>query len=142
MQVQIVKADGTVPATSGLGYLLESGETYYAMANLGERSLQSFQLIADDTIELASASVSDTNTSAPLNDVSAQWTPEKPPSAVIGTTASAGFNVTNATITKTAGTAGSAMIHVVDSGAARTRLEIVVGSAGGVLQIACHGKSR
>lgn len=77
--------------------------------------------------------VSDFSTAA------ADWIDEDPSTAFVGVVG-AGVSQTNGVVAATGGAQGGCMFHVVDTGARRTRVNVLVGATGGEMRCAVWAK--
>jgi hypothetical protein len=139
-------ADGTVPAGSYAdGYTLIAGQTYYVLLPSYDPSQLSYQLIGESALKLTSVTLQSTcfghEAVADLSVVADEWMDEDPDGideTVVKVTGN--MAVADLVLSKTAGAAGAALVHLGNYGALRPRLEIVVGDVGGVLRIGAGGK--
>jgi hypothetical protein len=68
-----------------------------------------------------------------------EWVNEDPTTAFVGVDGT-GWSVTNGVVAASGGGVGGALWHIGETGAARTRLTVVVGGTGGNVRVSGHGK--
>lgn len=136
----IKTSDGTSPDVVDDGrYTLTSSTTYVWPLGGADGTRVSAHVQWDAAIVITSITVEDSN--FPEVDVSnysttaADWIDEDPTTAFVGVVG-AGVTVTNGVVAVAGGAAGGAMFHVVDTGAKRTRLTMVVAGTGGKVRVA------
>lgn len=153
--VPIKQTDGSSPAEHGHGvYTLDASTTYYYIFGGPDASFQSVHLTGYTSAAiLTSASVQDCNhhggtsqglaaTAGDVPDTSntvGQWVTEDPSSGFVGADGT-GWTVSSSVLAVAGTGVGGAMFHVAETGAARTRLTLVVGLTGGDFQASGHGK--
>lgn len=130
---QIYTSGNANPISTTGAATLSSGTVYYVPVGGEVATTESFQLWFDNAIAFT-ATLEDTNFEPSVvadyaNDV--KWVPENPSGAVAATTGTP----SNATLTVAAGTAGSGMWHIGNSGALRTRWKISVAGTGGQVMV-------
>lgn len=151
--VPIDTADGTSPAEAPHGeYTLVATHTYVYLNPSLDTWVESFDLQGiDAALIITSATVQDTNRPIQdLTDISTTvggWKNERPTNGYVaadGTGWSVGSGATACVVAATGsgagGTVGGALWHVAETGAARTRLIIVVGATGGKACVSAAGK--
>lgn len=142
----VKQSDGTTPAEAPVGaYTLEANTTYVYIIGGIEASRVSIQLTGYTSgLVITSATVQDTNhQSAEVTDRSltvGEWVTEDPSTAFVGVDGT-GWSVTNAVVAASGAGVGGAVWHISDTGAARTRLAVVVGATGGLVRVSAHGKN-
>jgi hypothetical protein len=145
----LLSTNGTVTPPDENGFVTLTVATFLFMLDGSDPDLVSVQILTDATIVFVSTvetcnfpkhkggqgsgaiDVSDFDVTGSL------WTQENPSTAYIGTTGT-GWTPASLTLTKAAGV-GSAMIHLGNDGARRTRLKLVV-STGGKVRVNRFGK--
>lgn len=147
--VPIDTADGSSPAEAPAGeYTLTASHTYVYILPSQDTPFTSIDLSVDDAaFVLTSATVQDTNHAAlHVTDIDVtvgHWKNERPTSGYVaadGTGWSAGSGATACVVASTGSGVGGALWHIAETGAARTRLLLVVGAAGGRARVSAAGK--
>jgi hypothetical protein len=148
-------ADGSAPAEAPHGtFSLVASHTYAYILPTKDTAFTSVDITGDAAIVITSATIQDTNqpghpslsTAGDLPDTSTAvggWKNERPTNgyvAVDGTGWSVGTGATACVVAALGTGIGGALWHVVETGAARTRLLVVVGATGGKLTVAGAGK--
>lgn len=156
--IPLKQTDGSPAATAnslGVGSVtLLSGTRYLVLLAGADQTVLGAHIQWDASILFTSITVEDCSipieafasdaNKGLLVTTSGVWIPEKPTTAYVATAPdpSATLTVTNGVIALTSGQAGGAHFHIVDTGAERTRLNILVGATGGVVRIATHVKKK
>lgn len=137
-------ADGSLPPQKGRGfYTLTAAHTYVFVLGGPDCSRVSGHLRWSAAFA-GNARVEDSNvppgevTDIELGATTGGWVDEDPSTAFVGTVG-AGATVVNGVVTVAAGSAGGAMFHVADTGAARHRL-LVACTTGGEISVCAHSK--
>lgn len=147
--VPIDTADGTSPAEAPHGeYTLVASHTYVYLLPSLDTAFTSFDLSGEDAaLVITSATVQDTDHAAvDVADTDTQvgrWKNERPTNgyvAVDGTGWSVGSGATACVVAATGSGVGGAFWHIAETGAARTRLLVVVGATGGKARVSGAGK--
>src|SRR3954464_5027860 len=156
--VPIDTADGTSPTEFRHGeYTLTALHTYVFLNPSLDTWVASFDLTGyDATLVITSATVQDTNhagsqtaagaTGGDVPDTSVvpgEWKNERPTNgyvAVDGVGWTVGTGATACVVASSGGGVGGALWHVTLTGAARIRLTVVVGAAGGRVRVSAAGK--
>jgi hypothetical protein len=154
--VPIDVADGSSPAEAPHGtYTLTASHTYVYILPTQDTSFSSIDLQGiDAALVITSATVQDTNhpgsqqspTAGDLPDTDTTvggWKNERPTTgyvAVDGTGWSVGTAATACVVAAAGGNVGGALWHIAETGAARTRLLVVVGATGGKARVSGAGK--
>ena len=142
-------ADGSTPAEESHGvYALVATHTYVYLCPTKDTSFTSIDLQGiDAALVITSATIQDTN--RPEQDLGNRdttvggWKNERPTNgyvAVDGTGWSVGSGATACVVAATGGNLGGALWHIAETGAARTRLIVVVGATGGKACVSAAGK--
>lgn len=143
--VQPIKSDGTLAVAAGKRgyYTLTLGTTYYIPLGGGDAPLHSAHVQWDSGIVITTITVQDSNMLdsevSYYSSTAGDWVSEDPTTAFVGTEG-AGVTITNGVVAVAGGAAGGGMFHLADTGANRTRLEIVVGGTGGTIRVGRAGK--
>lgn len=140
-----IDSTGAPVAEQGRGkYTLTAGATYHYLLGGDDGPYQSVQLTGITAAAVVtSATIMDTNHMP--NEVTDQdatagnWIPEAPSAGYVATTG-AGWAATNSVVAVAGGAVGGAMWHIAETGAARTRLTVVVGGTGGTFVVSAWGK--
>jgi hypothetical protein len=134
---------GSVTLTSGTRYILLLGgidQTVIGAHVQWDASI----VITTITVESCSlpeeAFASDANKGS-LSTTAGVWIDEDPSTAFVGTVG-AGVTVTNGVVAVAGGAAGGCHFHIADTGAQRTRLNILVGGTGGVIRCGANLKKK
>lgn len=156
--VPIDTADGTSPAETGHGrYPLTASHTYVYVDPTQDTPFTSIDLTGYTAgLVITSATIQDTNhagptsgggpTSGDVADTSTtvgEWKNERPPTGYVaadGTGWSVGTGATACVVAASGAGVGGAIWHVAETGAARTRLIVVVGGTGGDVRVSAAGK--
>lgn len=143
--VPVLTDDGTdAVAANGRGkYTLTASKTYVALLGGAGAPVHSAQVEFDSGSVITSITIEDCNADVSevtnIDTANGAWIAENPLDSYVGCEGNA--SAVAAVVSKTAGAVGGCMFHLNGTGAARTRLTIVVGATGGVVRIAAHGKS-
>jgi hypothetical protein len=156
----ILTDDGSSPDEKAPGiYTLTANKTYVFILGGAAAPFASVQLTGYTAgAAVTSATIQDCNHGGPftnedgsastreITDISlvvGEWIPERPPSGYVGVDGT-GWTVgsgATACVVAAAGTGvGGAMFHLGETGAARTRLAVVVAGTGGDFRVAGHMK--
>lgn len=141
----IKQSDGTTPNEAPRGaYVLASGTTYHYIIGGIEASRISVQITGYTAgLIITSATIQDTNHEVvdvlDTSNTAGEWVTEDPSTAFVGVDGT-GWSVSSGVVAAAGSGVGGALWHVSDSGAARTRLVVVVGGTGGTLRVSAHGK--
>lgn len=154
--VPIDVADGTSPAEAPHGiYTLVASHNYVYLNPTLDTAFASFDLTGYTSgLIITSATVQDTNhagtftgsTSPDVSDTSTvvgEWKNERPTNGYVaadGTGWSVGTGATACVVAAAGSGVGGAFWHVSETGAARTRLFVAVGAAGGLVRVSGAGK--
>ena len=142
-------ADGSSPAEAPHGeYTLTAGHTYVYLDPTLDTAFTSFDLSGEDAaLVITSATVQDTDhASLDVTDIDTtvgRWKNERPTNGYVaadGTGWSVGSGATACVVAAAGSGVGGAFWHVAETGAARTRLLVVVGAAGGRVRVSGAGK--
>ncbi len=137
----IYKSDSTKLENGKNGVTLASGTVYYVPIGGDAALVSSFHLQWDAAIILTVTIEDSNNPDVTLYSTTAgEWVQQNPSSAYVGGDGAGGMTVTNWTAVIAGGTAGGGMWHFGNSGAARTRMKLSVGSTGGVIKTTTHAK--
>lgn len=125
-------------------YTLTAGQTYfYIMDGAGSPFLSVHISSPDATLVITSATIQDCNHSSDevsnFSAVVGEWVTEDPTTAFVGADGT-GWSASNGIGAALGTGAGGALFHIAESGAARTRLAVLVGGTGGRLRVSGHGK--
>lgn len=141
--VRPIKTDGTelVDEVGRGKYTLASGTTYYYVLGGADAPFLSAHVSGDAAIVITSIMVQDCDHGevevTDFGSTAGDWIPEAPSTVrVTGT----GWSVSSGVVAVAGTGAGGAMIQVPQTAAKRARLEVIVGSTGGVLRVSSHGK--
>jgi len=153
-----IKSDGTVETEDGTefgrgSYTLASGTRYFYVIGGADAPFNSIHFQWDASIIITSLTVEDCNFppvargdgAGGAGDVSdfsvaaGDWIDEDPSTAFVGTVG-AGVTVTSGVVAVAGGAQGGCMFHVVDTGARRTRVNMLVGGTGGEARCAVWAK--
>lgn len=142
-------ADGTSPAEGPHGvYSLVASHTYVYILPTKDTAFTSIDLQGIDAgLVITSATVQDANRKdGDLTDTDTTvggWKNERPPNGYVaadGSGWSVGSGATACVVASTGSAVGGALWHVAETGAARTRLIVVVGATGGKAVVSAAGK--
>lgn len=130
-------------------YTLASGTRYYFVIPCEDAKLLAVHLKGDASIIITEAALEDCNFPLSINTASGDvtnhdatpgnWIREDPSTGFVGVDGT-GWSASNSVVAATGGNAGGAMWHLVDTGARRTRLSVLVGAAGGEVRVAWWAK--
>lgn len=147
-----IKSDGTTPTfapgadatLTGRGvYTLVAGQTYYFPLPVGGSSMYDVHLQHDAAIAITSATIETSSMGesevSNISAVAGAWMDQDPSTAFVATVG-AGTTATNGVVAVVAGNVGGADWQVSATGAARSRLEVVVGATGGEVRLGFCGK--
>lgn len=149
------QSDGTEPTTSnalGLNSFLLTSATRYIIGLAGsDYSLLGAHVQWDATIVITSITVEDCSLPIEafasdaqhglLSTTAGVWIKEIPTTSYVGTDIATGVTITNGSVAVAGGTQSGCHFHVVDTSAARTRLNILVGT-GGVIRFGGNVKKK
>lgn len=157
--IPVDTADGTSPVESaGHGiYVLTAGHTYVYLLPTKDTAFTSIDVTGYDAgLTITSATVQDTNhpratagdgsSVGDVTDISVvvgEWKNERPTNGYVaadGTGWSVGSSATACVVASSGSGVGGALWHVAETGAARTRLSVVVGATGGRARVSGAGK--
>jgi hypothetical protein len=157
--VPIDTADGTSPAEAGGHgiYTLTASHTYVYLDPTLDTPFTSFDLTGYDAgLVITSATIQDTNhpgsvtaggpNGGDVPDTSVtvgEWKNERPTNGYVaadGAGWSVGSGATACVVAASGAGVGGALWHVAETGAARTRLNVVVGGTGGKVRVSAAGK--
>lgn len=140
-----VTQEGTAQEGPGRGiFTLQAGTTYYYILGNASASIVSVQLTGyDAALVLTSAEIQDCNHMEQdvldKSSTTGEWSTEQPGTAYVATDGT-GWSAANGVGAAAGSGAGGLMWHFGENAAARIRLKVVVGAAGGRVRLACHGK--
>ena len=147
MYLKPVKSDGTFPIVEGPSgqYTLEASATYYYDVPSDDQ-LFAVQIIGYTAgLVITSATIQDSSCDprdvALISSTAGEWISESPSTAYVGTDGT-GWTVASGVVASAGSALGGALWHVVDSGASRTRLRVVVGGTGGIVRVAWSGNKQ
>jgi len=125
-------------------YTLTAGTTYYYLLGGADAPFHSVQITGYTAgLVITSATIQDTNHGTldvtDQSSVVGEWVTEDPTTAFVGVDGT-GWSATNGVVAASGGGVGGAVWHLGESGAARTRLAVVVGGTGGILRVSAWGK--
>jgi hypothetical protein len=140
-----IDSSGAPLVEQGKGrYVLTAGATYHYMLGGDDGPFQSVTLTGVTAAAVVtSATIMDTN-HMPLevsdsDATTGYWIPEAPSSGYVATTGT-GWSAANSVVAALGTGVGGAMWHIAETGAARTRLTVVVGGTGGTFIVSAWGK--
>lgn len=144
--LQPLQTDGTLltPEAPRGEYTLVAGTRYFFVLPTEDTAFASVQLTGyTAALIITSATVEDTD-HAPLDvpdssTVVGEWVGEDPTTAFVGADGT-GWTPANGVLAVAGGNLGGALWHIAETGAARTRLNVLVGATGGAVRVSCCGK--
>jgi hypothetical protein len=141
-----LQTDGTFlsPEAPKGRYTLSAGTTYYYILGGADAPFLSAHVIGYTAgLVVTSITVQDCDAHElevlDSSGVVGEWIGEDPSTAFVGVDGT-GWTVTNGVVAVAGTGVGGAMFHVAETGAARTRLTVVVGGTGGSVMVSAHGK--
>lgn len=141
-----VDGSGNGVAEQGKGlYSLAAGTTYHFPIGGDDGPFQSICLTGYTAAAVVtSATVYDTNHRvdevSDFDATAGNWIPESQSERVSVQTTGTGWSATNDVIAANGTGVGGAMWHIAETGAARTRLTVVIGATGGTFRVSAWGK--
>lgn len=125
-------------------FTLTAGAHYYYVLGGSAAPFQSVHLTGYTAgLIITSATIQDCNHDerdvTNQSTVAGEWAPETPPTGYVGPTGT-GWTATNGVVAAAGTGVGGAVIHIAETGAYRTRLDVLVGGTGGKLRVSFHGK--
>lgn len=146
MYLKPIKSNGTSPSEGLPGqYVLEAGATYYYHIPSDDELFAVHLVGYTAGLVITSATIQDSNCDARdvalISSTAGEWISETPSTAYVGTDGT-GWSAVNGVVASAGSALGGALWHVVESGAARTRLKVVVGGTGGTVRVAWSGNKQ
>lgn len=147
--VPLDTADGSSPAEAPHGeYTLTASHTYVYILPTKDTAFTSIDITGyDAALVITSATVQDTNHSdkdvPDTSTTTGEWKNERPTAGYVaadGTGWGVGSGATACVVAANGSGVGGALWHIAETGAARTRLIVVVGATGGRLRVSGAGK--
>ncbi len=130
-------------APKGVYTLTALGTYYYVLGGADAPFLTVHLTSLDAAMVITSAAVQDCDhgelEASNFSTTGGDWIGEDPTTAFVGTEGT-GWTQSNGVVASAGSAVGGALIHVAETGAARTRLTVVVGATGGRLRVSSHGK--
>jgi len=140
-----VTPDTAGDARHGVYLLAAATQYYYILGGIDAPFLSVHITGYDAALILTSAVIQDCdhhdNDVSDFSAVAGEWLTESPTTSYIAV-AGAGWAQTPSTgiLTVAGGAVGGALFHFDETAAARHRLSVLVGGAGGHVRVSCHGK--
>lgn len=125
-------------------FTLTAGQHYYYILGGAVAPYVSVHLSGDAAIIITSALVQDCDHDGrdvtDQSNTAGDWVTEDPSTAFAGADGTGWAFSTSLGITAAGSGVGGGLIHVVATGAYRTRVDVLVGATGGKLRVSAHGK--
>lgn len=144
--IRPIDQNGATPDTEGPQgtFTLTAGTTYYYVLGGAATPLESIQITGYTAgLIITSATIQDCNHGenevTDKSSTAGEWVNEDPSTGFVGVDGT-GWTASNSVVAAAGTGVGGAMFHVGDTGAARTRLEVVVGGTGGKARVSGHAK--
>ena len=125
-------------------FTLTAGQTYHYILGGADAPINSVTITGyAASAVITSGTIMDTNHESnevlDHSAVAGEWCTEDPSTAFVAVDGT-GWSHTNGVIAASGAGVGGATFHIVDTGAARTRLTLAVGATGGAFRVSAHGK--